>query len=124
MKGTLLQTAGFLVLALLLFFVHSRYVLPGAGNIDEFSLRFYYSFHLGISVLYMALLYLVSRIDTTFVGFVFLFLIVIKIALFFFIGHKWGIKLSKEAAPHILFPYFVGLFLELFFVIKLLNKSN
>ncbi len=122
MRELIAQTGALLLIALLVYLIHVRFIVPHFESVNEGFVSFNYKFNLGLTLLYLTVFYILYRVDTTFLGFTFLTLSGFKLIIYLLLINKLEMPLGRDRFLHFFLPYLLGLGIEFFFVYGLLNR--
>ena len=127
-KQIVLYFISFLSLFLVVFFIHD-FILNNSKSYLPFSLFQMYSFHFSASFIIVSVFLLLSKSIkwASQLGYIYMFTFFTKIMCFVLIfknsilGDK---NLTKLEGLNLLIPVFLFLFLEVYFIAKILNKKQ
>ncbi|WP_366900957.1 DUF6168 family protein [Lacinutrix sp.] len=127
-KQIVLYFISFLSLFLVVFFIHD-FILNNSKSYLPFSLFQMYSFHFSASFIIVSVFLLLSKSIkwASQLGYIYMFTFFTKI-MFFVLIFKNSIlgdkNLTKLEGLNLLIPVFLFLFLEVYFIAKILNKKQ
>ena len=127
-KQIVLYFISFLSLFLVVFFIHD-FILNNSKSYLPFSLFQMYSFHFSTSFIIVSVFLLLSKSIkwASQLGYIYMFTFFTKI-MFFVLIFKNSIlgdkNLTKLEGLNLLIPVFLFLFLEVYFIAKILNKKQ
>lgn len=124
MGKLLLQTLGLLAIGFLFYLVHYFFILPSFQKVNPEFLNFSYSYNFIATAIILFHLLIIGMFSNEYHGFLFLTFGAIKLVIFVFLVQKFGYNLQRHMFLHIFFPYVMGVGIELFFTIRILNTPN
>lgn len=124
MANPWLKTAVFFTACLSVFLIH-RYLIPYHRFNDSADyLEFSYLYHTLFSLSVIGLLWLISLLDSDFLGFLNMIFGVLKIILFVYLAHKLQFTLERKDFFVIFVPYALGQSLEIFWIKQYLKNTK
>lgn len=117
-----LKTSVFLAVCVIVFLIH-RFVIPfHKFNDHPEYVEFSYLYNLIFSVSVIFLLWLISFLDSDFLGFINMIFGVLKIILFVYLVHKLQFSLERKDFFTIFAPYALGQGMEIFWIRQYLKE--
>ncbi|WP_051205271.1 hypothetical protein [Salinimicrobium xinjiangense] len=87
-------------------------------------INFAYKFNIGITLLFTSTIILASEHLKEQLGFIFLISGFVKLAIFIYLIKTSDFSLEKSVFLHFFAPYVVCMIVEIFYIIKILNRTN
>lgn len=124
MRKLVLKVLAFFLLGGVFFLAHRYFVHPLFEKTNIAFIDFSYLFNFIATLLIVLFLFLISVFSKDFLGYLFMAFGGLKLMLFILLAHKFGFTLNRSVFLHFFFPYLMGLGIEIFFLIKLLQSPK
>lgn len=119
MKGNFLYIALYMVMFVVHFFIFKNYV-----NCCETSFIKYYLFLTLLFMMVITVMSIFKNLYPEYLGFVFMGLVLVKLAMMFLIMNKLNLSEVPNYKLHFILPYLVSLTLMVLYSVKLIQKDE
>src|SRR5690625_117158 len=124
MNKLLWQVLALFILGGVFFLGHRYFIHPFFKETSIEFIEFSYLFNFSATLLIVLFLFLISLFTKDFLGYLFMAFGGLKLIFFILMANKFGFTLNRSVFLHFFFPYLMGLGIEIFFLIKVLQPPK